>query len=595
LRHLTIGRALLGILVLTLVACVPAGCSRRDAPKTPAAESRPASQGLSDPNAENPDRDTWVDLATKPFEPKLVGGHLVQLRGMRLRSLNAVIRADGSPDVERIHKYHLGAPLLMEAPDLGPRGVEVLLHAAAKMPEDSADHLTQVWTLRPDLTWEDGKPVTAADYAFTFKMIRNPDVDSNVREHYAAVASLEAIDTHRFKVTWKSPQRAAIEKIGVDFQVVPEHAVPHDAASFNKTPTHLACGPYRAAAFEPGKRVEMVLRDEYRTKPFPIRPNYVERLSFESTGDPIALLTRLVNREAHVVLLSGDQYATQGTEPSFRAAAWRTAFAMPSYSFIAWNLKDPADLSKPHPVLGDVRVRRALSHLVALQTIAETTYRGLARPVSGPFDYRDLGYDPAIAHVAYDPPKAAALLREAGWAPGPDGRLAKDGRPCRITLARTNQTAPLNITVAPAFQEEARRSGVTVDLVQPAKFFDDLGAHRFDAALVLWQLDLIEPDVSREFHSRYAASGGYNYSGLADPAVDREIDAHEASFDRAARVGIRRQIHRLVHDAAPVAFLLINEAPVGISRTFANVKVHDYGLRYHDFVLRELWEKHRPR
>jgi peptide/nickel transport system substrate-binding protein len=454
-----------------------------------------------------------------------------------------------------------------------------------------------VWTLRPDLTWEDGHPVTAKDYAFTFAMMRNPEVVSSVRPSYVAVDSLEALDEHRFRVAWKTPQRSAIAKIGLDFPVVPAHAVPQDAASFNKVPTHLACGPYRVATFEPGKLIEVVLRDEYRTKPFPIRPHYVERWVFEPGGrDYAAMLTRLLNREAHLVLMTSDQYATAGGEPSFRAAAWRTAYGLPSYSFIAWTLKDPADPARPHPVLGDARVRTALAHLLPLETIAATAFHGLARRVSGPFDWRDPGYDSTIAPVPFDPPKAAALLREAGWTPGPDGRLMKDGKPCRFALTRPDATGPLNLVVAQAFQEEARKIGVTVDLEQLGdRFHDELGAHHFDAGVVLWQLDLVEPDISSQWHSRYAKEGGYNYPGLADPEVDRVLDAHETTFDAAARAALRREAHRRIHDAAPAAFLLWNPATVGISRQFANVKIHDFGVRYHDFVLRELWEKHRPR
>jgi peptide/nickel transport system substrate-binding protein len=598
LRNFRFGRALLGFLLLSPALLAPWACSRRSQSET-AAASRPAPEtragSAQDPNAENPERDSWVDLATIPFDKRLVGGRFVQLKPTLFSSINAVARV--SADAERLHKYLLGAPLLMEAPDWVRGGVELQLHGAARMPEDSPDHLTQVWTLRPDLTWEDGKPVTAKDYAFTFRMIRTPDVQTSIRGSLDAIASIDAIDDLRFKVTWKTPQWRAIAKIGVDFQVVPAHAMPQDAASFNKLTTHLACGPYRVAAFEPSKRVEVVLRDEYRKKPFPIHPNYVESFVWElGIGDPLAKLTRLTNGEAHLVDLTSDQYARQGVEPTFRAVAWRTAFAMPSYSFLAWNLKDPADLSRPHPVLGDLRVRRALSHLIPLETLAATAFHGLARPVSGPFDWRDSGYDASIAPIAFDPPKAAALLKEAGWAPGPDGLLAKDGRPCKLTLLREIQSGPLNSIVAQTFQEEARRIGVTVVLAEAGrKFYDELGAHRFDAGMVLWQIDFIEPDVSREWHSRFAVKGGYNYSGFADPDVDRLFDGHEATFDPAARVKIRRELHRRIHDATPAAFLLTNETTIGVSKRFANVKVHDFGVRYHDFVLRDLWEKYRPR
>jgi peptide/nickel transport system substrate-binding protein len=541
-----------------------------------------------DPNAENPDRDRWVDLASVPFRPELVGGRVVQLRSVLATSLNAVTRPAGSTDVERIHKFLLGAPLLMEVPDRGPAGFEVMPWAALSLPEDSPDHLTQVWTLRPDVTWEDGKPVTAKDYAFTMRMIKDPGVASSLANAYRLVESIEEIDAQRFRVKWSGLNNRAIFAIGLDLQVVPAHAMPGDAASFAKTTTHLACGPYRVAAFSPSK-IELALRDEYRTKPFPIRPNYVERFVYEGgVQDQLAALTRLINGEAHIVGLRGDQYANQATEPAFRAAAWRTHFFMPSFSFIAWNLNDPADPARPHPDLGDVRVRRALSHLVPVEAIAAGAFLGLARPVSGPFDFRDPGYDARIAPFEHDPAKAAALLKEAGFLPGPDGRLARNGRPIAFTLARFG---PALLTVAQAFQEEARKAGIEIALEDRGRDFSSVTGHKFDAALILWQMDPIDPDVSGQWHSRNARAEGNNYSGFADAETDQLLDRHEKSFDPKERAALRRRVHARLHDEIPCTFLFANPTMVGISRKFANVKIHDLGVRFHDMVLRELWEK----
>jgi peptide/nickel transport system substrate-binding protein len=585
LRPLRPGRALLiGIAVLA-AACSRAGEAPSKGGPGAAAETRPAAP---DPNAENPDRARWADLAGGPFRPEWVGGRVVQIRPALVPSLNAVRRVARSTDVERMHKYLLGAPLLMEVPDRGPDGFQVAPHAAAAMPEVSPDGLTHTWTLRPDLTWEDGRPVTAADYAFTFRMIRNPDVDTTLRDGYRLVESFEEIDARRFRVRWSKPWYRAVHAIGLDFQAVPAHALPADAASFNKAPTHLACGPCRIATFEPATRIELVLRDEYRAEPFPIRPHYVERWVYEGgVRDPTAAMTRLINGDAHIVGLSADQYASEAVGEAFRRAAWRTHFYMPSYSFVAWNLHDPADASRPHPVLGDVRVRKALSHLFQLEAIAASVYHGLARPVSGPFDSRDPGYDPGVPHFAFDPGRAKALLREAGWLPGEKGVLAKDGRPLRLTLARLNRS--VFPAVCQTFEEEARKVGAEVVVEDRPGLYEDLENHRIDAAIVLWQIDAIEPDVTSQFHSRFAAVPGVNYSGFADPEVDRALDRIEASPDRAERAALRRDVHRRLHETVPVTFLLANASTVGISRALANVKVHDLGVRFHDFVMRDRW------
>jgi peptide/nickel transport system substrate-binding protein len=423
---------------------------------------------------------------------------------------------------------------------------------------------------------------------FAFKMMNDAEVSSPVRENFPTLASIEEVGTFKFLARWKQPNFKAIEAIGLDFPVVPAHALPSDGASFRKATTHLACGPYRIAAFEPSTKIELVLRDEYRTKPFPIRPFYIERFVYEAgTRDQTASLTRLINGEAHIVSLKSDQYAAEANDAAFKRSAWRSHFFISSYSYIAWNLRDPADLSRPHPVLGDVRVRKALSHVIPLDLLAAGTFRGLARPISGPVDFRDGGYDAGIPHPAFDPAAARSILRDAGWTPGGDGTLAKEGRPLKLTLLRFGD---MFLPIVQALKEEARKIGVEINL-EKRTVYDDLEGHQFDAGIVLWRLDPVEPDISDQWHSRFARVKSNNYSGFADPEVDRLLDQIKTSFDPKERATLRRKIHRRLQDEAPCAFLLANASTVGLSKSVANIKVHDLGIRFHDFVMRDRWAK----
>ena len=241
LRNFRSGRALLGILLLSPGAARAVGLlatPTRPRPRRP--RGRP-------PNRARPRRRTRT-----PRTPTATPGSTSR-RSLSIRSSSAAAfvqlarplvalpqrgRARG-----RLHRRREAAqvPPRRAAPHGSARprrraGSRSLLHAAARMPEDSADHLTQVWTLRPDLTWEDGKPVTAKDYAFTFRMIRNPEVESAIRSSYDAVASIEADRRScRFQVTWK--KRAAPRdrrRSESTSRSCPRTRVPQDAASFNK-------------------------------------------------------------------------------------------------------------------------------------------------------------------------------------------------------------------------------------------------------------------------------------------------------------------------------------------------------------------------
>ncbi len=578
-----------------VVGCL-AACGREGTAVVVPPPAAPAS-APSDSNAENPDRSRLVDLATIPFHKGWVGGRLVQVRSLPA-SINAYAEL-GRPDVWKIHKYLLSVPLLMEDPDVGSGGIRVVPHGAVAFPDESADHLVHTWTLRKDITWEDHRPVTAADYVRTLALMRTPGIRTNGdTSAWSAVDSMRALADDKLEVRWKAPSQRGVLAVGLEFPVLPAHAIPGDAAAFNKLTTHLSCGPYRVSKFEGGS-LELVLRDEYQAAPFPIRPHYVHDVVFEPSRGP-ADFTRLLNGEVHLAGLSADRFAAVPSDVAFGRAAWRTHFHMATtYSLVAWNMLDPADPKHllPHPILGDVRVRTALAHLFPLDAIARSTFHGLARPLCQPADPRDPGSDPSIAVRPFSPARAASLLDDAGWRVGPDGTREKDGRKLAFTISRQESDDPLFIVVPQTFQDEARKVGVKVD-ISVARFgalTAKASNHLLDAFIVIWDDAPVEPGLADAWHSRTAhVESSANYSGFADAEVDRLLDALAGTFDAARRIEIRRAIHKRIWDLAPAQFLFANATTLGISRQFANVRVHDLGIRYHDFVLRELFDKDPP-
>ena len=66
------------------------------------------------------------------------------------------------------------------------------------------------------------------------------------------------------------------------------------------------------------------------------------------------------------------------------------------------------------------------------------------------------------------------------------------------------------------------------------------------------------------------------------------LDRDQRSKSRRAT---RRKLYRRIHELQPYLFLVSQASSLAISRKWANVRIHDLGPRYSDFVLRELWEK----
>jgi peptide/nickel transport system substrate-binding protein len=243
-------------------------------------------------------------------------------------------------------------------------------------------------------------------------------------------------------------------------------------------------------------------------------------------------------------------------------------------------------------LLADAAVRRALDRLFDRDGLARFNFQGSSEPTTGPFVAGGADADPAIQPRPFDPAAAQAELTAAGFVAGADGVLVRGTTRASFTLAFPTGGAQVYADVPPQLQEAARRAGVEVKLAPlPMAAFFEAGARRdFDAVLSLWQTSAVEPDLADTFRSDGAVSGGLNWSAVADPELDRLFDLAVGERNPARRSELRRRLHRRLFDEATCSFLFTTAGPIAVSRRFANVEIHELGVRYWDFVERARFE-----
>src|SRR5205823_5511705 len=108
-----------------------------------------------------------------------------------------------------------------------------------------------------------------------------------------------------------------------------------------------------------------------------------------------------------------------------------------------------------NPLFEDVRVRRALIHAADRQSIVKEVLLGHGKLINAPIYPNSWAYSEPTTRYEYNPEKAKALLAEAGWTPGPDGILVKDGRRFSFELI----TFP-SFEYPQVLQEQWRKVGV---------------------------------------------------------------------------------------------------------------------------------------
>ncbi|HEX4931532.1 MAG TPA: ABC transporter substrate-binding protein, partial [Gemmatimonadaceae bacterium] len=289
-------------------------------------------------------------------------------------------------------------PLAAPPPSLqtvGDQGYEPRL---AKRWSWSNDSLQIAFSLDPRAKWQDGKPVTAEDVKFSVELIKDPAVLSRQLGGLTLVDSVTVRDSLTPVFWFRSRSPEQFFAVVNNLTVMPAHLlkdIAHDQlrdSEYAQRP--VGNGRYTLRRWVKGSLIELVAD----TTHFRGRPA-VDRLIWSVSPDPTAMWARLVAEEADVVeMLRGD--AVQKVAQS--AVARLVPYQGFDFGFALFNTLDPANRRKPHPILADREVRRALAMAVDRRAIVQNVFDTLAYVGAGPFVRAQWTADTTIAALPYD-------------------------------------------------------------------------------------------------------------------------------------------------------------------------------------------------
>jgi peptide/nickel transport system substrate-binding protein len=407
------------------------------------------------PSAELPtEPDTLVIAAT--LEPKT----LHPLFGVDGMATVEILGALFEPLTVYDDQHRLIPCLATEVPSLANGGLQ--------LPGDGT--MISVWHLRPDARWSDGEPVTADDFIFTHRLVKEVDA-ALVRELDDRITGMESRDGGRTLVVhWEKPYAFAHE--GHRHLVVPRHvegplfrslADPneYEQTPFNRRP--VGNGPFRLKEWSFGRHL-VLERNPFWHGPTPHLKHLIYRFIQEGETVLANLDTARLGAVSPVALDFdlGLEYKQRA-----RARGDHTYVVEDDRPGLWWQ---HIDFHLQNPITADRRVRQALALGLNRQGMCETLFGG-GTPVADSWlppshlaAYPPPGrLKPDLPRYPYDPERAARLLEEAGWRMGQGGVRVKDGRPLRLTLTFT-AGEPLTARIAQLVQEDWRPLGVDLQL-----------------------------------------------------------------------------------------------------------------------------------
>jgi ABC-type transport system substrate-binding protein len=476
----------------------------------------------------------------------------------------------------------LGAALL------DPAGLAARVHPEAELsPEALASHLPELlplaehnpvvtFHLRRDARFHDGHPFDAGDVKFTYEAILDPKNASPRVSSFEPVKAVEIVDPHTVRVVYKRLYSPAIVE-WVYMGILPEHLMNAAAleremdrrgitgearASFSLRQSETAqrpigTGPFRFVRWQRDELVELARNDTYWKGAAEF-----ERVTFRTIPD---LVTQELEFRAGAVdtyQAQPHQVARYRGDERYRAVSTITN----TYSYIAYNLR--------RPLFQDVRVRRALAMAIDVEQLIEFVLYGEGQRVSGPYYASTVFYNPQTPLVPFDPEGAKRLLAEAGWRPGPDGILQKNGERLAFKLI-TNNGNPARRAIMTIAQDAWKKLGIDVvtQAFEWTVFLEEfVNPAEFDALVLGWSGGALDPDLFQVWHSSQTGKYQLNFAGYESPEADRLIERIRVEYDPAVRLALAHRLHDVIAADQPYTFLVASTATYVLDRRMVIVE-----------------------
>ena len=424
------------------------------------------------------------------------------------------------------------------------------------------DSLSIAFHIDPRARWQDGMPVTARDVRFSFRVFKDSAAGSIAAPLLSNIDSVSVRDSMTAVVWFHTRTPDEFYTATYSPRILPAHlldTIPPErwrTSAFGRAP--IGSGPYRFVRWAPGTSIQLDADTAYRAG----RPTF-DRILFTVTRDPGVAVTRLLAHEVDFL----DRIATTDVprvreHPELRLVRW------PSEENVAllFNLRDPVHPSRPHPILGDAGVRRAIALAIDRPALVRGVLGKAARVAQGPFPailLDSVFLPPAPADCA----GAARALNAAGWALDPrTGVRRHRGRALTVRLLVPTSSAE-RLAVAVVLQAQLACAGIKLEIDQAElnTSIDDLVHGAFDATLLDLTWDPSPASARQIWASASAAPGGSNFARYANPEFDAILDsAISAESEAHARALYRRAWSVLVKDMPAVwLYDLVN---VGVVR-----------------------------
>lgn len=422
----------------------------------------------------------------------------------------------------------------------------------------SADKLTWTFKLRPHISFHDKTPLTAGAVANSLTIsLKNKGVLTK-----AKIAKITPIDDLTLQIRTTEP-----------FSSLPAHLA------------HYSAGIVSEASFDENDKIreihgtgQYILTEEQGKSLFRFRANHeywgeeplVEYTEYQAVpkGETRGFMIKAGQADMAFTLSPADAEQLKKT-----GGAKVETVTIPRTRLLLLNCN--------LPMFSDVRVRQALSLAIDRQSIAtgllrnpESSATQLLPPAVS------MWHIPELKPLEYNAANALNLLDEAGWKPGTDGILEKDGQRFEFELV-TCATRPMLPPIATALQQQLKDIGIKMNITvgESSQIPDKRADGSLQAALIARNFGLIPDAIGTIFGDYGPTPGSWGAVGWQSVRLNQLLADYLGAFDTKKAADLRHDISSILQAELPVIPVTWYEHIVAVSVRIEGVAIDPFEIK----------------
>lgn len=479
----------------------------------------------------------WV--LREPFPAR--GGTYIEGIIGEPRYLNPVLGTNNEVDRDLITLLFAG--LTKHDPDgniIGDLAEEITIKEKGRVYE---------FTLREDLTWPDGKPITTEDVIFTIDLIQSPEYQSPVRSNWQGVRA-EVLDERKIRLTLNLPYKPFLENTTIG--ILPKHfwqnIKPQNFALAELNIKPVGAGPYRIKKIVKDplgsiKLLELVRNETYYQEVF------IDRIlvRFYQTEDDLINAYRQGDINGLSLFSPRAKKEIAGRNPNFNNVR------MPRYFAIFFN-------ENKNNLFKNTSIRQALAQATPKEKIVSEILLGEANVQEGPLPQWWLKSD-QFSTYEFSEEQAKDTLINDGWQDTDDDGIREKSRqgsePQILELTLTTTDWPELTQTVSILKEHWERVGfsVNLDIIPVSSIQQQVIRPRDYEVLLFGEVLGIEIDPFSFWHSSQIKDPGLNLSFYKNKRADELLESARQTLDEEQRQAKYEEFQQIITRDLAAIFL----------------------------------------